>query len=519
MNESAMKETSVRPAGYTALAERFDLDVIPNWHVSMIATGSIRRLKSSAGFVEEVYPAKYWPGDKVGDQLEFALKYDGTNLAILASLFRAISVEDILDYIQSKPIGKYARRAWFLYELLMGRQLPVDDLTKGNYVDLLETDEYYTIVRPRPVRRQRINDNLLGDARFCPTIRRTDALRRFEKADLPARCRKIVSSYSPQLLKRAMSYLYTKETRSSFEIEHIKPSSTRTERFIGLLQLAEKEDFCDKDCLIDLQNRIVDPRFRDTDYRTEQNYVGETVGPQKEKVHFVSPKPEDLDGMMEGLIAAHKRMDTGNVHAVVHAAAVAYGFVFLHPFEDGNGRIHRFLIHNILARRGFTPAGLIFPVSAAMLKNLADYDWSLELFSRPLMTLVEYSLDDQGRMIVQNETARWYRFIDMTPQAEALFRFVEQTIDTELVEELEFLANYDQTKRAIQEIVDMPDRKIDLFIQACLQNNGRLSARRRANHFDFLSDKEVAHMEDAIRSAYGNRVKAGQSGQSSDLLL
>ena len=92
----------------------------------------------------------------------------------------------------------------------------------------------------------------------------------------------------------------------------------------------------------------------------------------------------------------------------------------------------------------------------------------------------------------------------MTPQAEVLFRFVEQTIDTELVEELAFLANYDQTKKAIQEIVDMPDRKLDLFIQACLQNNGQLSARKRASHFDFLSDEEVMRMEDAIRSAYCN---------------
>ncbi len=504
MKESTMNELLARPAGYAALAERFGLDVIPNWHVSMIAKGSTHRINSTAGLVEEVYPAKYWPGDKVGDHLEFALKYDGTNLAILASLFRTIATEDVLDYIKSKPIGKYARRIWFLYEFLMGRKLPLDDLTKGNYVDLLETDKYYTAIRPRPVRRQRINDNLLGDAQFCPTIRRTDALHGFEKADLPARCQKIVSSYSPLLLKRAMSYLYTKETKSSFEIEHIKPNSTRTERFIALLQLAEKEDFCDKGRLLDLQNRIVDPRFRATDYRTEQNYVGETVGPQKEKVHFVCPKPDDLVEMMDGLIAAHKRMDMGDVPAVVHAAAVAYGFVFLHPFEDGNGRIHRFLIHNILARRGFTPAGLIFPVSAAILKNLADYDSSLESFSRPLMTLVEYSMDEQGRMTVQNDTADWYRFIDMTPQAEALFKFVEQTIDTELVEELAFLANYDQTKRAIQEIVDMPDRKIDLFIQACLQNGGRLSAHKRDSHFDFLSDKEVAHMEDAIRSAYGN---------------
>ncbi|MDD4019486.1 MAG: Fic family protein [Kiritimatiellae bacterium] len=502
MSESTMKEPLTRPVGYAALIERFGLDEISNWHRSVIASGSMHKVASTAELVEEVYPAKYWPGDEAGDHLEFALKYDGTNLAILARLFQVIAMEDVLDYVKSRPIGKYARRLWFLYELLTGRQLPVEDLTKGNYVDLLDPEEYYTTGSAHPVRRQRINDNLLGDARFCPTIRRTDVLRGFEKTDLPARCQRIVSSYSPHLLKRAMSYLYTKETKSSFEIEHIKPNSTRTERFIALLQLAEKEDFCAKGRLLDLQNRIVDPRFRDTDYRTDQNYVGETVGPQKEKVHFVCPKPGDLVGMMEGLVASHKRMDTGDVPAVIHAAAVAYGFVFLHPFEDGNGRIHRFLIHNILARRKFTPAGLIFPVSAAMLKNLADYDGSLESFSRPLMMLVEYSMDEQGRMTVQNETANWYRFIDMTTQAEALFRFVEQTIDTELVEELAFLANYDETKKAIQEIVDMPDRKIDLFIQACLQNGGRLSARKRTSHFEFLSDEEVTRIEEAIRSAY-----------------
>lgn len=205
---------------------------------------------------------------------------------------------------------------------------------------------------------------------------------------------------------------------------------------------------------------------------------------------------------MEGLVLAHRQMEAGDVPAVIHAAAVAYGFVFLHPFEDGNGRIHRFLIHNILARRGFTPEGIMFPVSASMLKHLADYDGSLEAFSRPLMSLVEYSLDEEGRMTVQNDTAHWYRYIDMTPQAESLFRFIERTIDTELVEELTFLANYDRTKKAIQEVVDMPDRQIDLFIRVCLQNHGRLSARKRASSFSFLSDEEIARMEQAVQESY-----------------
>ncbi len=502
MAETEQDNSTYRLAGSAALIERYDLDVIPNWHRSLVTTSGIHRIDSSGGVIEEVYPPKYWPGDTLGDHLEFALKYDGTNLAILASLFREVHERDILEYVRSKPTGKYARRLWFLYEFLAGQGLPLDDVKMGNYVDLLDSDEYYTVTPARQVRRQRVKDNLLGDSRFCPTVRRTDALRDFENADLPKRCRQVVSAYSPALLKRALGYLYTKETKSSFEIEHIKPTSTRTERFVVLLQLAEQEDFCRKTQFIEVQNRIVDARFRDSDYRSSQNYVGEAVAWQKERIHLACPKPEDLADLMEGLTAAHKRMDAGGVSAVIHAAAIAYGFVFLHPFEDGNGRIHRFLIHNILARRSFTPKGVMFPISAYMLKNPGDYDASLEAFSRQLMPLVEYSLDEEGRMTVHNDTAGWYRYIDMTPQAEALFRFIDQTIDTELVRELAFLANHDKTKKAIQEIVDMPDRQIDLFIRFCLQNNGRLSARKRTSHFGVLSDEEIARMEQAVQSAY-----------------
>lgn len=503
MTEGMQEQATPRMAGYAMLTDRYGLDVIPNWHKSLVTTSGIHRIESIGGVVEEIYPSKYWPGDGLGDHLEFALKYDGTNLAILASLFRVVTPEEFLAYVQSKPTGKYARRLWFLYEFLTGTRLPIDDVEQGNYIDLLDSDQYYTVASARQVRRQRINDNLLGDDRFCPTIRRTETLRRFEKADFPTRCREVVSRYSPELLKRAMNYLYTKETKSSFEIEHIDPNPTRTERFIALLQMAESEDFCEKPRLIELQNRIVDPRFRVSDYRTNQNYVGQTVAWKRERIHYACPKPEDLASLMEGLIAAHRRMERGEVSVVAHAAAVAYGFVFLHPFEDGNGRIHRFLIHNVLARRGFTPEGIMFPVSASMLKELANYDASLEAFSRPLMALVEYTLDEEGRMTIQNDTARWYRYIDMTPQVESLFQFIERTINKELVEELAFLANYDHAKKAIQEIVDMPDRQIDLFIRVCLQNNGRLSARKRTSLFGFLSDDEIVRMEQAVQAAYG----------------
>jgi hypothetical protein len=194
---------------------------------------------------------------------------------------------------------------------------------------------------------------------------------------------------------------------------------------------------------------------------------------------------------MEGLFFSHRIMIEGAVAAVIHAAAISYGFVFLHPFEDGNGRIHRFLIHNILFLRDAIPGGLMFPVSAAILKKPALYDHSLEAFSKPLIEQVEYDLDDSGRMTIQGETGRFYRHIDMTAQAEALYDFVKLTIEEELVEELDFLASYDTTKQAMQKIVDMPDRLIDLFIQLCLQNNGNISTRKRESHFSSLTDNEL----------------------------
>ena len=90
----------------------------------------------------------------------------------------------------------------------------------------------------------------------------------------------------------------------------------------------------------------------------------------------------------------------------------------------------------------------------------------------------------------------------MTAQAEALSDFVTRTVEEELVEELNFLANYDNTKKAIQDIIDMPDRLIDLFIQLCLQNNGNLSASKKTAHFDFLTDEELKAMEQAVKKGY-----------------
>jgi len=243
--------SAYRAAGYEALIERYDLDVIPNWYSSFVAVETqVHKIEKDVHTVREHYPQRYWPGESAGEQLEFALKYDGINLAILFSVFKAMDEKELLDYLRSKPTGKYARRLWYLYEFLTGEKLPIDDLKQGNYVDLLDNKLYYTMDTGKSIKRQRIRDNQLGDEHFCPTVRRTEKLQKLEANDLQQKCQKIIAKYPESLLKRALSYLYTKETKSSFEIEHLQATSSRLERFMGLLREAEKEDFCTKDKLM-----------------------------------------------------------------------------------------------------------------------------------------------------------------------------------------------------------------------------------------------------------------------------
>jgi len=64
-------------------------------------------------------------------------------------------------------------------------------------------------------------------------------------------------------------------------------------------------------------------------------------------------------------------------------------------------------------------------------------------------------------------------------------------------------ASYEQTKRAMQEVVDLPDRDIDLFIRLCLQNQGKLSKSERDSTFRALNDDEVARLEQCVADGYG----------------
>jgi Fic family protein len=485
--------------GYSELIRRYNLDAFPHWKVSYLSPKQVQKRYIEEGTIVDVYTPRYDPGTSLEGHLTFALKHEGINLEILAGLFRIVSPEEITGIVKSQPTGKYARMIWFLYEWLTGEQLPLDNLSQGNYFHLLDGNKYYTLSSELEQRskRHRVINNLFGTPAYSPLVRRTESLINFRKMKLDKKAHEIIKQYAEEILYIATQYLYTKETKSSFEIEKEYPDKRRTARFVELLRTASTSDPLSREELVLLQKVIVDKRFAMDDYRDFQNYVGQTISPTREMVHFVAPKPEDLHAMMEGWITCSKRMMQSQIDPVVTAAVVGFGFVFLHPFEDGNGRLHRYLVHYVLSEGKFTPPGMIFPVSATMLKQLPKYTDTLEKFSRELMKHVEYRLRENGVMTVLNETAPYYRYIDMTYQAERLYEFVNDTIEHELRTELEFMDIFERSRKKISEIVDLPDRKLDLFIRLCIEGKGSISKRKR-KMFVYLTDEEFDEMERSV---------------------
>lgn len=252
--------------------------------------------------------------------------------------------------------------------------------------------------------------------------------------------------------------------------------------------------------MLQLQAAIVEPRYAMTNWRTSQNFIGEVVGSYREKVHYICPDPARVADLMSAWMATTRRLSQSSTDPVVVAAVIAFGFVFIHPFDDGNGRIHRFLIHHALGRRGVTPPDLIFPVSAAILRERHSYDLALESFSRPLFDYLDWQLTPDGDLLVKNDVTDLYRYFDATIFAEYLYDRVADTIERDLKEELDFVSVYDRAFAAVTNIIDMPDRRASLFVRLCMQNGGRLSYTKRGQ-FSELSDDEIRHLEAAVRNA------------------
>lgn len=478
--------------GYGALIDSYQLSV-PFPQILCLISTKHRKYATSQW---RVFTPRYHPKETLYDQLVFALKYEGINLLFFKKLFEKLTQSEILALVQKEQIGQYSRKIWFLYEWLNDVRLPVEDLNSGNFVLLIDTNLQFASAESTNSSRHRIRNNLPGTVDFCPLIFKTGKLINYIESELSARNSSNLSNVHKDVLQRTSAFLLLKDSKASYIIEGETPSGSRAVRWGKAIGQAGSKPLTREELMRLQQIVIGNSRFVKMGFRDEGGFVGQHDRQTGEPIpDHISARHQDIDQLVNGLLESSEKMVKTAYDAVLAAASIAFGFVFIHPFADGNGRIHRYLIHHMLASMKFSQQGIIFPVSAAILNRIDEYRSVLESFSQPLLDFIEWEKSSDNNVTVLNETIDYYRYFDATRQAEFLYDCVNETIERLIPEEVAYLQKYDEMKRYLDDVFQMPDNMVAMLVRFLEQNNGELSKRAREKEFVMLTAEEIKDIE------------------------
>jgi Fic/DOC family len=429
--------------------------------------------------------------------LLFALKHEGTNLQILAQVLPLVDDSAMLAALALSPTGANLRVLCYLWECFGGQSLNTPPVPRScATARVFDPKRYLTIDRPRDA-KWHVSFNGLGTLAYCPSVRRTAALAQGLAADTLGKTADFAAKLSPQLLHRAVEWAYLHETESSFAIEREAPSQQKALAFVQLLQqahsLALRPDLSEADW-VTLQNTVIsNPLLHAMEYRNEQNWLR---GPGRGAlaVTYVPPAPQQVPelmqalthNLMEMLARSNSKKTNQNIDIataidpIVAAAVSAFGFVYIHPFMDGNGRLSRFLFHHVLCQSGRLGKDLMLPVSVAMQRNETAYLACLQTFSKPARALWQVRWIDEGQYDFEwHGHDSCYRFWDATACAEFGLEMAAQALTVELQQEMVFLARYDAVVAAVNAEYDLRSNDLSTLVRCALEQGGKLSRHRR----------------------------------------
>lgn len=471
--------------GYNWISKALDVTPVQPFRVTSGIGPGMSSLQQGRA-THKTYTRAYEPEPTLAGHLTFALKYEGVDLDFLARVFQRTGADFVREWVGQEPTSAYARRTGFFFEWLTGQQIDGIQDAGGNYVDALDADRYFVTTKADKNRRWRINDNLPGTPAFCPMIERSKTLR--DSASLSAEIKALMDDFGEETLLRAVNWLTVKESRASFAIESEGKEEDRIHRFARAMvthcgQIAEPLSEASLETLQSGIMGAITTGFR-PGLRRSPVFVGHTADYQP-VIDYLAPSFKDVPGMMDGLRAVAQR--TVGQHAVLRAAALSFGLVYIHPLADGNGRISRFLINDTLRRDGVIPSPVILPVSAVISESAHHrhaYDQALEVFSKPLMREVgkacsfaqDVEYEDGVRSNLKFE--QWedalpsWRYPDLTLQTHYLSQVIDAALTDGLRAEAHYLSRYDRAEQALKRQVEGSSEDYARIIRSITKNRG-----------------------------------------------
>jgi len=412
------------------------------------------------------------------EHLHFAIKHEGLQLQAAILALKKMSDQDVAQAFENSPSSAYMRQICYLWELANGKRLEGLPAATGAYSPLFDPDKFVTGPTQRNS-RWRVDFNGLGSPSYCPTVRRTPEIQTLLDKNILGSAGDFIASLDKTVLDRAVRWAYLSETQGSYAIENELPTSSKAEAFSTLLARAHAPERITEDYLVALQNLAVsNPLDKAVQFRAQQNWLRNAL-PGALGVTYLPPAPSLLMPLMDQIMALANGTSSG-VNPLVLGSLVSFGFVFAHPFMDGNGRLSRFLFHKLVCSQGALPSGLVLPVSVAMKRHEQKYLQVLQTFSKPARALWQVTAIDDVRMdAVFKGDPEIYRYWDATDCVAFGLQMASEALDQDLREESTFLHRFDLVYKALNDALDMNNNDLVLLVRSCLQNEGKLSTNRQ----------------------------------------
>ena len=488
--------------GYAFLHTKLHLPVFPP-KVHAEISGAVTGIRQKEKLL--LVPTRYQlSSDDVVGHVLFALKHEGINLPILAETMLRIDKARVLRSISKKPTGIYQRKLGYFWELFNNQELPFQIPDSCRYVNLFD-ERHYVTRKGRKCAKWRIRWNGLGSVRYCPVVQKTEKIQKALTESILRRYQEFFSQLGVRYQERIQQWAYFFEAQSSYDLEGENLKSSRIEQWAFVHEKAHEVKILTKESLCALYTQVnhIEGEQKNR-YRKQQNWLSNgrrgALG-----VSYVPPSPEIIDVLMNAFLEMANDLPK-QVHPVIAASVTSFGFVFLHPFMDGNGRLSRFLFHQQLCLSGQLRVGQLLPVSVAMKKSESQYLVALQSFSKPARALwsVQWVMD-QDFDFHFNGSDVIYRYWDATQCVEFGLEMAENALNVYLRDEVIYLMRFDEIWRKVNERFDIRDSILHVLINGCLDLNGRVSKNHRkryrlsvpANAMDYIEEvtQEVLQKE------------------------
>jgi hypothetical protein len=405
--------------------------------------------------------------------------------------------EEIIYERTKNNLSQEFRTVWFWFEFLLDEQIKQRKAVDDTVELFLLLDPMRYVTGPAEFKpRYRLYYNHFGNKNFFPIILRST---REECSRLKQVCENIQDK---NLINRANKYLNYKDTKSSFAIEREENRNDARLKFEKESMIFVTKGAVSKTTVLELAKAV---REDIKEWR-----AGEIVVADSTTIYHYGARQQDISELTEGILAAAANIiakkstgiDTTDKlllendsgwDPIAITAAIAFGFVFVHPLQDGNGRVHRALMR-LMFKHLNAPrdTDLEIPISIAIEATMYEYDEALEAFSYHAKANTKTYRDSLGRLIIDNDTKVYFKSWNATPQANYLANAV-QISEKIAIDELEFLQLFDAAKSYYSEENHKLDDVMITSQIAFYQKEKRISRgmkKKLTSHLK-LDDKQV----------------------------